>query len=273
MTFEVAITSGSRKHGADLMHEAGTAAAPAQTFAAEAELAHMNRVLTMGQLTATIVHEVNQPIAGMVINAQAALRWLGAQPRDLEEVAQALARIVAEGNRARDLVGRARAHMTNAPPRREPVDLNHIILGAIALIRSEAVRHGAALRTRLATNLPRVRGDRVQLEQVMVNLIVNAIDAMKGLRERSRELLVTSMMTASRGVVVTVRDSGPGLQPESVDRLFDAFYTTKPGGMGMGLPICRSIIEAHGGRLWATANTPDGAAFHFTLPAREGIRV
>ena len=244
-------------------------AAPAAGFAVQAELAHLNRVTTMGRLTATIVHEVNQPIAAMVTNAQAALRLLGAQPPDLEETAQALACIVADGHRARDVVGRIRGHMTNAPPRREPVDLNQTILGAIALVRSEAVGNGTALQTRLATDLPLVRGDRVQLEQVVINLIVNAVDAMKGMGKGPRELQVNSEVVGFRSVLVTISDSGPGLPPDGVDRLFDAFYTTKPGGMGMGLSICRSIVEAHGGRLWTTTNMPRGAAFHFTLPARE----
>jgi PAS domain S-box-containing protein len=238
---------------------------------AQAELAHMNRVTTMGQLTATIAHEVSQPIAAAVTNAEAALRWLGARPPDLREARQALGRIVKDGNRAGDVIGRIRALIKKAPPRRDPVDMNEAILEVIALTRTEMLRNGVVLQTGLATNLQLIRGDRVQLEQVILNLIVNAIDAMKGVDEGSRELAVTSEIEASEGVRIAVRDSGLGLTPECIERVFEAFYTTKPGGMGMGLSICRSMIEAHGGRMWATQNVHRGAAFHFTLPARQSM--
>ena len=235
---------------------------------AQAELAHMNRVTTMGQLTAAIAHEVNQPIAAAVTNAQAALRWLRARPPDLNEVRGALVRIVADGSRAGDVISRIRALIKKAPARLEPIDINETISEVVGLTRSEMLRNGVVLYTRLATNLPSVRGDRVQLGQVILNFVVNAIEAMKGMSERSRELLVVSDGNASAGVLVSVRDSGPGLSQESQERLFEPFYTTKPGGMGMGLSICRSIIQAHGGRVWASANLPRGAAFQFTLPAR-----
>jgi signal transduction histidine kinase len=233
---------------------------------AQAELAHVNRVTTMGQLVASIAHEVNQPVAAVITNAHAALRWLGAQPPDLEEGRQAIGHIIKDGNRAGEVIDRIRALMKKAPPRNDQLDINEIILEVIALTRSEVLRNGVSLKTLLAKDLPLIQGDRVQLQQVILNLIVNAAQAMSGVSERSRELLIGSGKDASIGVLVTVRDSGPGLNPESFDHLFDAFYTTKPGGMGMGLSICRSIIEAHGGQVWATANAPHGAIFQFTLP-------
>jgi len=230
------------------------------------ELTHANRVTSIGQLTASVAHEVSQPIAAAVTNAQAALRWLGAQPPDLEEVRQALGRIIKNGGRAGDVIGRIRALIKKAPPRRDRFDLNEAILDVIALTRSEVLKHGVSLKTQLPTGLPAVDGDRIQLQQVILNLILNAVEAMGGIDEGARELQISTETDAAGGVLVAVRDTGPGLDPTSVDRLFEAFYTTKPGGMGMGLSICRSIIEAHGGRLWACANEPWGAVFQFTLP-------
>jgi PAS domain S-box-containing protein len=229
-------------------------------------LAHANRITTMGQLTASIAHEVNQPIAAVVTNAQAALRWLNMRPPDPEEVRQALGRIVKEGRRAGDVIGRIRALVTKAPPRKDRLDINDTIREVIALTRSELRRTGTSLQTQLADGLPLVSGDRIQLQQVMLNLILNAVDAMSGSDGGSRELLISTEADEGNGVRVAVRDWGPGLKPESLDRLFDAFYTTKPDGMGMGLSICRSIIEAHGGRVWATTNVPRGAVLQFTLP-------
>ena len=233
---------------------------------AQAELAHVNRVATMGQLTASIAHEVNQPIAATVTNAQAALRWLGARPPDLDEVHQALSQIIADGERASNVIGRIHALMKRAPPRKDPLEINEAIREVIALTRGEAVKNGVSVQMQLAERLPRIQGDRVQLQQVVLNLIMNAIEAMTGVDEGSRELLISTGKAKSGDVLVSVRDSGPGLAPASLERLFEAFYTTKPTGMGMGLAICRSIIEAQGGRLWATANVPRGAIFQFTLP-------
>jgi PAS domain S-box-containing protein len=230
------------------------------------ELAHANRVTTIGQLTASVAHEVNQPIAAAVTNAQAALRWLGAQPPDLEEVRQALGRIIKNGGRAGDVIGRIRALIKKAPARKDRFDLNEAILDVIALTRSEVLKHGVSLQTQLLTGLPAVDGDRIQLQQVILNLILNAIEAMSDIDEGARELRISTETDAAGGVLVTVRDTGPGLDATSVDRLFEAFYTTKLDGMGMGLSICRSIIEAHGGRLRACANEPWGAVFQFTLP-------
>jgi C4-dicarboxylate-specific signal transduction histidine kinase len=229
-------------------------------------LAYANRITTMGQLTASIAHEVKQPIAATVSNAQAALRWLGAQPPALEQVRQALARIVRDGNRAGDVIGRIHALIKKTPPRKDALEINEAILEVMALLHGEVVRHGVSVQTRLAEGQPLVLGDRVQLQQVILNLIVNAIEAMGGVGEGARELLVSTEIAASGDVHVAVQDSGPGLDPTHLERLFDAFYTTKPGGLGMGLSICRSIIEAHGGRLWASANMPRGALFQFALP-------
>jgi len=234
------------------------------------ELAHANRVATMGQLSASIAHEVNQPITASVTNAQAALRWLRTEPPDLEEVRQALGRIVRDGNRAGDVIDRIRTLIKKAPSRKDALDVNEAILEVIALTRVEAVKNSVSVEMQLAEGLPLIQGDRVQLQQVVLNLIVNAVEAMSGISDRPRELLISTGKPGSDSVVVAVRDSGPGLAPASLERLFESFYTTKPGGLGMGLSICRSIIDSHGGRLWVTANLPQGAFFQFTLPALPG---
>jgi len=233
---------------------------------AQMQLAHVNRVTTMGQLAASIAHEVNQPLAAAVINAHAALRWLGAQPPDLEEGREALGYIIKDGRRASEVIDRIRALIKKAPARNDPLDINEIVLEVIALTRSEVLSNGVSLQSQLANGLPLVRGDRIQLQQVILNLVVNAVEAMSSTGEGARELLISTGKDASDAVLVAVRDSGPGLDPEGMGRLFDAFYTTKPGGMGMGLSICCSIIEGHGGRIWASANVPQGAVFQFTLP-------
>ena len=232
----------------------------------QAELAHVNRVTTMGQLAASIAHEVNQPLAASVTNAHAALRWLSLQPANLEEAREALASIVYDGKRAGDVIERMRALIKKAPPRKDGLDINDVILGVCALIRGELAKNGVSLRTQLADGLPLTQGDRVQLQQVMLNLIVNAIEAMSAVSHGSRELLIGTSTDASGAVRITVQDSGPGLNPETFDRLFDPFYTTKANGMGMGLSICRSIVEAHDGRIWASQTAGLGSTFHFTLP-------
>jgi PAS domain S-box-containing protein len=234
------------------------------------EVAHANRVATMGQLTASIAHEVNQPIAGAATNAEAALRWLGARPPDLEEVRQALGRIVKDAHRAGDVIGRIRELVRKAPARKEGVDINEAIREVIELTRGEAAKNGASVQTALGEGLPLVEGDRVQLQQVVLNLIVNAVQAMGAVAEGPRGLFITTAQAEPNGVLVTVEDSGPGVAPASLEQLFAPFYTTKPGGLGMGLSICRSIIETHGGRLWVTANLPRGAIFHFTVPTDSG---
>ena len=253
----------------DLVEFVGTLMDVTEHRRAEEErqaLAHANRIATMGQLTASIAHEVNQPIAAVVTNAQAALRFLNMRPPAPEEVQQALDQIVKDGRRAGDVIGRIRALVTKAPTRKDRLDINNMIFEIIAVTGPEMRRNGISLQTRFALDLPLIRGDRVQLQQVMLNVILNAVEAMCGVSEGPRQLLISTEKRGADGVRVAVRDSGPGLAQETLERLFDAFYTTKPGGMGMGLSICRSIIEAHGGRIWATANVPQGAAFQFTLP-------
>ncbi len=230
------------------------------------ELAHANRVATIGQLTSSIAHEVNQPIAAAVTYALAARRFLNAEPPDFREVDDALSLIVKEGNRAGEVVGRVRALIKKAPARKDAVEINDALLEIIALTRTEAANNSVSVRTQFAEGLPHVQGDRVQLQQVLLNLIINAIEAMRDVVEQKRELLI-SARNESDGVSVEVRDSGPGLAPADFERVFEAFYTTKPGGLGLGLSICRSIIEAHNGRLWATPNVPRGASFRFDLPA------
>jgi PAS domain S-box-containing protein len=232
---------------------------------AQLELAHANRVATIGQLTSSIAHEVNQPIAAAVTYASAARRFLSAEPPNFREVDDALSLIVKEGNRAGEVVGRIRALIKKAPARKDAVTINDAILEVIALTRTEAANNSVAVRTQLAEGLPRVQGDRVQLQQVVLNLIINAIEAMREVGEEERELNIGTR-NESDGVSVEVRDSGPGFAPAALERVFDAFYTTKPGGLGLGLSICRSIIEAHNGRLWASPNVPRGASFQFALP-------
>jgi PAS domain S-box-containing protein len=233
---------------------------------AQADLAHLTRVSTLGELASSIAHEVNQPLAAVVINAGIGLRVLDARPPQLDEAREAFDLIINDGNRASEVIARIRALVRKGPSRKDRLDINEIILDVIALTRSEMQRNGVSLQTRLENGLPLIQGDRVQLQQVMLNLIINAIEAMSGVNGQSRELLIGSGKDASNGVLVTTQDSGPGLDPANLDHLFDAFYTTKPSGMGMGLSICRSIVEAHGGQVRATANVPQGAMFQFTLP-------
>jgi PAS domain S-box-containing protein len=236
------------------------------------ELAHANRVATMGQLSASIAHEINQPIAAAIINANAGLRWLGARPPDLEEVRLALARVVRDGNHAGEVIGRIRALIKKAPPRRERLDINEAAREVIALTQADIQRHGVGLQSRLSDGLPLVSGDRVQLQQVMVNLVVNAVEAMSGVGNRPRALTIVSGAGDANDIFVEVQDTGPGLDPTHLDRLFQSFYTTKPEGMGVGLAISRSIVEAHDGRLSAAPNEPHGAVFRFTLPVEQPSR-
>jgi len=236
------------------------------------ELAHANRVATIGQLTASIAHEIKQPIAATVTNAHAALRWLRAHPPDLEEVREALDGVVEAGNRAGDVIDRIRALVKKAPLQSDRLDINGTIREITALTRSEVVNNGVSVHMELADNLPPVDGDRVQLQQVLINLIINAVEAMSSLSGGPRELLISTRKAEPDGVHVMVGDSGPGLTTAAREHLFDAFYTTKADGMGMGLAICRSIVEGHGGRLWASANVTRGAIFQFTVPARSTCR-
>jgi PAS domain S-box-containing protein len=235
------------------------------------ELAHANRVATIGQLTASIAHEVNQPIAAMVTNAEAALRWVRAGSSHLEKVQQSLTSIVEDGNRAGEVIDRIRALIRKAPARKDRLDVNGMILEIIEITRGEALKNGISVLTELADHLPVVEADRVQLQQVLLNLIVNALDAMGAANEGPRQLLISTGKVETSGVLVAVQDSGPGLEAAMLERVFESFYTTKPTGLGLGLSICRSIIEAHGGRLWASTNQGRGATFQFNLPGDANI--
>jgi C4-dicarboxylate-specific signal transduction histidine kinase len=233
----------------------------------ESDLAHMNRLSMMGELAASLAHEVTQPIAAARNNARAAVNFLDKQPPDLGEVREALSCVVGDADRAGVIVDRIRDHIKKAPPRKHRFDLNEAINEVIVLARSAIAENGVSVQTRLAEGLAPVEGDRVQLQQVLLNLVLNAAEAMSAVDNGARELLISTEESRKNDVLVAVRDSGPGVDPEHIERVFDAFYTTKPTGVGMGLSICRSIIHAHGGRLWADANEPRGAAFQFTLPS------
>ena len=236
----------------------------------ESDFAHMNRVSVMGELTASLSHEITQPIASARNNARAAQNFLDMQPPDLGEVREALSCVVGDTDRAGDIIDRIRDHMKKAPPRKSQFDLNDAIDEMIVLGRSAVIKNGVSVQTRLSEGLFPVHGDRVQLQQVVLNLLLNAVEAMGSTEAGARELLISTERDQDhRGVLVAVRDSGPGIDPSHLERVFDTFYTTKSSGMGMGLSICRSIIEAHRGRLWAEANEPRGAVFRFTLPSLE----
>jgi PAS domain S-box-containing protein len=232
----------------------------------QSDFAHMNRVSVMGELVASLSHEITQPIASARIYARAAQNFLDMQPPDLGEVREALAGIVGNVGRAGDIIDRIRDQIRKAPPRKERFDLNAAIDEVIVLGRNAIIKNRAWVQTRLSEGLFPVHGDRVQLQQVVLNLMLNALEAMGSVEAAPRELLISTKQDHT-GVLVAVHDSGPGIHPEHLDRVFNSFYTTKPSGTGMGLSICRSIIEAHGGRLWAEANEPRGAIFQFTLPA------
>jgi C4-dicarboxylate-specific signal transduction histidine kinase len=235
---------------------------------AQIELAHANRVATMGQLAASIAHEVNQPITGVVTNAHAALRFLDAQTVDVEEVRQILGDIERGATRAGEIVARIGGFVKKTPARKDRFDISEAIREVLSFTRGEVAHKGVSLHTDLAKALPPVHGDRIQLQQVLLNLIVNAVEAMGSEANGPRNLLVKADADGAGGVHVTVADSGPGIDLDALERLFDPFYTTKPDGMGMGLAICRSIIEAHGGRLWVTRNNPRGAVFQFNVSTR-----
>ncbi|MGF6600367.1 PAS domain S-box-containing protein [Paraburkholderia sp. GAS448] len=241
-----------------------------QYHKARMELAHANRVTTIGQLMASIAHEIRQPLTAAITNAASGLNWLAHEPPNLGRARDALGLIIKDGHRASDVIDRIRGLVNKEPPPRERLNLNQVILDVVALTRGEAHSNCVELQTQLASNLPPVSGDRVQLQQVTLNLIMNAIQAVSSISDGARNLWICTRLDASNGVLIEVRDSGPGVAPEHLDTLFDAFYTTKPDGMGMGLSICRSIIEAHGGKVWVTANVPRGAVFHVALPALAG---
>jgi C4-dicarboxylate-specific signal transduction histidine kinase len=237
------------------------------------ELAFANRVAILGQLSASIAHEVIQPITATVTNAEAALHLLGHQPPDLEKARRVLAQIVQDSIRAGDIVARIRALMKKAPSRKERLDINKAIRGAIELTHSEAVKNGVSVQTKLAKHLPLVQGDQVQLQQVMLNLIINGVEAMSPHAAGARDLLIRTAKTRLGGVLVAVGDSGPGVDPANLECIFDAFFSTKADGLGMGLSICRAIIQAHGGQLTATRGAAGGTILQFILPAATGQRI
>jgi signal transduction histidine kinase len=236
---------------------------------AQADLERVSRVTTMGELTASLAHEVNQPIAAAVTNASACVRWLAGDAPNLEEARAAATRIVKDGTRAAEIISRIRRLFKKGAPQSEAVDVNEVIREMIVLLHSEATRYSISVRTELSAHLPQVIGDRVQLQQVMMNLIMNGIDAMKDVAG-PRELVIKAQRAEDEQLLVSVSDTGVGLPPQQADQIFNAFFTTKPDGTGMGLSISRSILESHGGRLWASGNSPRGASFYFTLPTGAG---
>jgi C4-dicarboxylate-specific signal transduction histidine kinase len=233
---------------------------------AQAQLAHIARVTTLGELTSSIAHEVNQPLAGVVTNANACTRWIAAQPPNLERVALSVSNIVKDANHASEIIARIRMLAKRVEPKRSWIDINSTIQEILSLMNDRLRENKIVLRTDLSNDLPMVFGDRVQLRQVIVNLIVNAIDAISAAPLGDRQVRIRSAKPASCGVWVAVEDSGIGVDPATVDRLFDTFHSTKTEGMGIGLKICRSIVEGYGGRIWAVANRPHGAVFQFLLP-------
>jgi C4-dicarboxylate-specific signal transduction histidine kinase len=232
---------------------------------AQADLAHVSRVTTLGEMAASIAHEVDQPLSGVVINANACLRFLSSAPPNLDEVRDGLQAIARDGRRASDVIGRIRALARRTPAEKERLDINEVIREVIALAEAEARRARARLRTELAGNLPRVLADRVQLQQVVLNLLLNGLEAMHEVSGRPRDMVISTQPEAADRVRVTVRDSGSGIDPQLASHIFEAFHTTKRDGMGMGLSISRSIVEQHGGRLWAVPNDGPGTTFQFTV--------
>jgi two-component system, LuxR family, sensor kinase FixL len=238
---------------------------------AHAQLAHATRAATLGELTASIAHEINQPLAGIVTNGEAGLRWLERDVPQLEEVRGAIERIIHDGRRASQVIQRLRALATKTPMQATPLDLNDVINDAVTLVQRELSNYRIALQLELASDLPPLHGDRLELQQVLVNLMVNGMQAMETVVDRPRGLMVRSGLHDGQEVLISVQDSGTGIAPDDMGRLFKAFFTTKPNGMGIGLSICRSIIEAHGGRIWASSNAGPGTSFQFVLPLNAGM--
>ena len=244
--------------------------AEAASLSAMGKLADMNRVATAGELTASIAHEVKQPLAAMVANANAALRWLTNKTPNLDEALAALKRVVSDGHRTAEVIGSVRAMFKKEGQERAPVDLNDLIQDVLALLRGELKKRGIVVQTGLSWPLPLAVGHSGQLQQVILNLVRNAADAMDSVAGRARILRVKSAVHDPDGVLVSVEDSGTGIDPKDIDRIFDSFFTTKSHGMGIGLSICRSIIEAHGGRLWASSSIGHGTVFNIQLPIMAG---
>jgi PAS domain S-box-containing protein len=260
--------SERKKAEAELATRRGEATrAEEQLLALQAELAHATRVTTLGELSASIAHEVGQPLGAIVTSGEACLRWLGHRTSQPEEVRACVERMIADGRRASEIVRRIRSLTKRAAPQKMRLELNDVVNDVVFLVQREVLNHRVSLRIKLASELPPVLGDRVQLQQVIINLVMNGIQAMADIGDELRELLIESRLDEEGHVVVAVQDSGTGIDPEHANRLFEAFFTTKPNGMGMGLSICRSIIEAHGGQLWASNNAGHGATFQFSLPS------
>lgn len=264
------LTSGQFEFVGAIMDETATKRAELDLSQARANLAHVNRVTTLGEMSASIAHEVAQPIGAIVTNAGAGMRWLGAEPPELDETRKVLGRILKDGNRANEVITRIRAMSRKMPTRRDTVSINSLVEEIVALVRAEAERGHVTLQLALAPDLPLVACDRVQVQQVILNLIVNSIEAMSAQHDGQRRLEVRSLLDATGNVVVVVADTGPGFEADQIDRIFDAFFTTKPQGLGMGLAICRSIIEAHDGRLWAEPGQDGGAVLQLLLPVDAG---
>jgi C4-dicarboxylate-specific signal transduction histidine kinase len=235
----------------------------------QAELAHLTRVMTMSELATSIAHEVNQPLAAIVTNGAAGMRWLAAEPPNIERARDSMTRMISEGNRASEVIKRIRTLSKKASPHKSPLEINEVIQDVLALIGTELMKNRVVLTCDLKPELPPMTGDRVQLQQVLLNLIMNGIEAMADVSGRARDLVVQSGVDDRGQLLVCVRDSGTGLDAEHLEQVFEAFYTTKTEGVGMGLSISRSIVEAHGGRLWASTNAGPGASFQFTLPTGE----
>jgi PAS domain S-box-containing protein len=250
-----------------LMDVTATKQAQEALQTAQTALAHVTRVTMLGEMTTSIAHEVNQPLGAIVTNAGASVRWLDRQPPDIEEARAAIGQIVNDAHRANQVIRRIRGFSKKVDPEMSRLDINDVVEEGVMLLRQEALRHGVTIRLQLESGLLPVRGDKIQLQQVMLNLLVNGMEAMATVRDRARVLIVRTQSHEADGVLVAIEDAGVGIKPENTDRLFSAFYTTKPDGLGMGLSIVRSIIEAHGGRVWASPNAGPGVTFQFTLSA------
>jgi C4-dicarboxylate-specific signal transduction histidine kinase len=259
---------GDRDTGTDVTAEVRANRAETELRKLQAGLAHVSRVTILGELTASLAHEVNQPLAGVVSSADACLHWLAAHPPNIDKARRATERIIRDAKRASEVVERVRNLAKKAPLQRTWVNLNETVEETISLATRELSQNSVSLETQLAKNLPRVWADRIQLQQVILNLIINACEALTTVENEPRKLFVSTASEVG-GAALTVRDSGFGIDPQEIEAVFEAFRTTKPGGMGMGLAVSRSIIEGHGGRLWAEPNEPRGAIFKFTIPSKK----
>jgi C4-dicarboxylate-specific signal transduction histidine kinase len=259
---------GYRDTHTDLTAEVRADRAETELRKLQAGLAHVSRVTILGELTASLAHEVNQPLAGIVSSADACLHWLAAQPPNVDKARRAIERITRDAKRASDVVARVRNLAKKAPLQRTWVDINETVEETISLATRELSQNNVSLETQLAENLPQILADRIQLQQVILNLIINACEALTAADDEFRKLSISTAREMD-GVALTVRDIGVGIDPQQIETVFEAFHTTKPGGMGMGLAVSRSIIEGHGGRLWAEPNEPRGAIFKFTIPSKK----